>query len=133
MTDSAVAPSMNLAFFKINVADLDTATRFYTDCFGFTVVDQISLPTVAERMLRQPDATFTLVLLRWMDGRAIAIGNGFGPVGFLTRDVDAAYASALRHGAAALRPPSDMGTMRVAFVLDPEGHEIELLQYGRVA
>ena len=77
-------------------------------------------------------AKFTLVLLRW-NGRALSMGDGFGPAGFLTRDCDAAYARALAYGATAHRPPTDMGPMRVAFVLDPEGHEIEMIQYRRAA
>ena len=141
MTDIAVAEagadapavSFTFSFFKINVADLDAAVRFYTETFGFTVTDQINLPTVEERMLTIPGGKFTLVLLRWTDGRAISVGNGFGPVGFMTRDVDAAYAKALANGATASRAPSDLGPMRLAFVLDPEGHEIEMIQYKRPA
>lgn len=120
-------------FFKINVAHLDAATAFYTGVFGFTVADTIATDAFEERMLTMPGAKFTLVLLAWKDGRAIVIGNGFGPAGFLTRDCDAAYARALAHGATGHRPPEDMGPMRVAFVLDPEGHEIEMIQYKRVA
>lgn len=133
MTDPAPAVSFSFNFFKINVADLDAAVAFYTQVFGFAVADKISTDEVEERMLAMPGAKFTLVLLQWQDGRAITVGNGFGPAGFLTRDVDAAYARALAHGASAHRPPTDMGPMRVAFVLDPEGHEIEMIQYRRAA
>ena len=125
--------TVNLTFFKVNVADLDAAVRFYTEAFGFAVTDAVSLPTLEERMLTLPGAKFTLVLLSWTDGRAITIGNGFGPIGFLTRDVDAAYAKALANGATESRPPTDMGPMRVAFVFDPEGHEIEMIQYRKAA
>lgn len=121
--------TFSFGFFKINVADLDAAVRFYTAVFGFAVTDTVSLPTLEERMLTLPGSKFTLVLLQWTDGRAITIGNGFGPAGFLTRDVDAAFAKALAHGATESRPPTDMGPMRVAFVFDPEGHEIEMIQY----
>lgn len=130
MTDT---PSFTFAFFKVNVADMDVAARFYTETFGFTVADTIDLPSVEERMLTMPGGKFTLVLLRWKDGRAITVGNGFGPIGFMTRDVDAAYARALAHGATSSRAPTDLGPMRLAFVLDPEGHEIEMIQYGRAA
>ncbi|WP_375390601.1 VOC family protein [uncultured Sphingomonas sp.] len=134
MTDPATpAVSFSFSFFKINVADLDAAVRFYTEVFGFSVTDTVSLPELEERMLVMPGAKFTLVLLQWQDGRAITVGNGFGPAGFLTRDVDAAYGRALAHGASAHRPPTGMGPMRVAFVLDPEGHEIEMIQYRRAA
>lgn len=125
--------SFTLAFFKVIVTDLDAAVRFYTETFGFTVADQVNVAGVEERMLTMPDGKFTLVLLRWTDGRAITVGNGFGPVGFMTRDIEAAYAKALANGATSQRAPFDMGPMRIAFVLDPEGHSIELIQYTRAA
>ncbi len=121
--------TFSFTFFKINVADIDAAVCFYTGVFGFAVTDTVSLPTLEERMLTLPGSKFTLVLLQWTDGRAITIGNGFGPAGFLTRDVDAAYAKALAHGATTSRAPADLGPMRLAFVFDPEGHEIEMIQY----
>ena len=60
----------------------------------------------------------------------IEIGSGYGPVGFMTRDVEAAYAHALANGASdQTRRRSTCGSMRIAFVNDPEGHEIEMIQF----
>jgi len=68
-----------------------------------------------------------LILYQHKDGRKLTLGDAHGPVGFYVRDADAAYAHAIEQGAAPHREPFDAGTMRVAFVLDPEGHEIEML------
>ncbi|MEO5938232.1 MAG: VOC family protein [Sphingomonas sp.] len=122
-----------LNFFKLIVRDLDAMQKFYADTFGFEERSRFTLPTLEEVMLALPGEQFTLVLYRHADGRDVEIGSGYGPVGFLTRDVDAAVAHALANGASVVAPPRDMGSMRLAFVKDPEGHEIEMIQFVRPA
>lgn len=122
-----------LNFFKLIVRDLDAMQKFYADTFGFEERSRIALPGLEEVMLSLPGEQFTLVLYRHTDGRAVEIGGGHGPVGFLTRDVDAAYAHALANGASEMAPPRELGSMRLAFVKDPEGHEIEMIQFVRPA
>ena len=53
--------------------------------------------------------------------------NVHGPLGLYVRDVDAAYAHAVACGATGDRAPFDIGDMRIAFVSDPEGHQLEFL------
>lgn len=44
-------------------------------------------------------------------------------------DTDATYAGLLAHGATAMSEPHDwLGTLRVAWVVDPDGHPVELVQ-----
>lgn len=142
MTDTVTADApatdisafkFRLNFFKLVVRDADAMTAFYRDTFGFTVANRIALPGIIEVMLVLPDETFNLVLYQNTDGREIEIGSGHGPVGFLTRDVDGAYAHALACGAEDDRAPFDLPSMRIAFVNDPEGHQIEMIQFVRPA
>ena len=142
MTQSATAeaPATDLSalkfkfnFFKLIVRDLDAVQKFYADTFGFEERSRFTLPTLEEVMLALPGEQFTLVLYRHADGREVEIGGGHGPVGFLTRDVDAAFARALANGASEVSGPREMGSMRLAFVKDPEGHEIEMIQFVRPA
>ena len=81
-----------------------------------------------EVMLGTPGDGFTLVLLQRNDRPEVAIGTGHGPVGFFTGDLDGAIARATGHGARLTTGPIDAPGMRVAFLTDPDGHEIELLQ-----
>ena len=127
------ALKFKLNFFKLIVRDLDTVQKFYADTFGFQQRSRIALPGLEEVMLALPGEQFTLVLYRHTDGREVDIGTGYGPVGFLTRDVDAAVAHALANGASLVAPPREIGSMRLAFVKDPEGHEIEMIQFVRPA
>lgn len=127
---AAKAPSATFAFVKLIVADLDGAVDFYARVLGLTVSQTIDLPGLTEKILAKPGqapGAASLILYHHKDGRALTPGDTYGPVGFYVRDVDTAYAHAVAAGATPHREPFDAGTLRVAFILDPEGHEIELL------
>ena len=138
LADPVVTPGdigalgLRLGFFKLIVRDMPAMIDFYSRAFGFVEAGaRVDLDEVEEAMLTLPGATFTLVLFRWKDGRDIAIGSGHGPVGFLTRNVEAAFTHLQSCGAKPLRKPFAMGPMRIAFAADPEGHELELIQHVR--
>jgi lactoylglutathione lyase len=126
-------PSARFGFFKFVVRDLDAMRSFYERAFGLTVSQTIDLPDIMELVMRRPgeDTGFSLILYWNKDGRETAVGTAHGPLGLFVRDVDAAYAHAVKEGATAHREPWDTGAMRVAFVLDPEGRELELISMIR--
>ena len=120
-----------ILFTKFVVADLPTAIDFYDRAFGFTVRSRIALPGMEEVLIGLIDDPFTLVLYHHTDGRTVTVGNGHGPLGLSTRDLDAAWQRAIAAGATSVRPPTDLPGMRIAFLDDPEGHPLELIQYVR--
>ena len=126
---AGTAPSAKLGFMKFVVADLPAMIDFYGRTLGLTVAQTIENERMTEKVLRRAGETsgFSLILFNYKDGRAITVGNGHGPLGLYVRDVDAAYAHAVAQGATAQAEPYDAGAMRVAFVLDPEGRELELI------
>ena len=130
---ATTAPSVTFAFVKLVVRDLDAMLGFYEAALGLVAAQTVDTDTMTEQILRRPgvEAGPSLILYRHKDGREIALGNAHGPIGFYVRDVDAAFAHAVAKGAAPDRPPFDVGNLRVAFVLDPEGHEIELVSVRR--
>jgi lactoylglutathione lyase len=127
------APSVTFGFVKLNVDDLPAAVDFYARAFGLVSAQSIKTDTVLEEVLRKPgvEAGPAIILLKHRDGRALTRGDNWGPIGLYVRDVDAAYAYAISQGATPDREPWDAGAMRVAFVRDPEGHEIELVSMKR--
>ena len=129
----ATAPSATFAFAKLIVSDLDGAVDFYARVLGLVVAQTIEMDDLAERILAKPgqQGGSNLILYQHKDGRPLTLGDAHGPVGFYVRDVDATYAHALGQGAKGHREPFDTGTLRVAFILDPEGHEIELVSVKR--
>lgn len=118
-------------FVKLVVADLPAALAFYERAFGFVERNRIVLPGMEEVMIGLPDDPFTLVLYHHTDGRALAHGDQHGPLGLSTRDIQAAWDGAIAAGAVAVRPPQELPGMRIAFLDDPEGHTLELIQYVR--
>ena len=129
----AAPPSARFGFVKFVVRDLEAMRSFYERAFGLTVSQTIDLPDIMELVMRRPgeDTGFSLILYWNKDGRETAVGTAHGPLGLFVRDVDAAYAHAVKEGATAHREPWDTGAMRVAFVLDPEGRELELISMIR--
>lgn len=120
-----------ILFAKLVVADLPAAIDFYERAFGFAVRNRIALPGMEEVLIGLADDPFTLVLYHHTDGRTLTLGDTHGPLGLSTRDLDAAWDRAIAAGATAVRPPSDLPGMRLAFLDDPEGHTLELIQYKR--
>jgi lactoylglutathione lyase len=142
MSDTATAPAPQTAappsaprfgFIKFVVRDLDAMRSFYERAFGLVVAQTIDLPDIVELVMRRPgeETGFSLILYWNKAGGDVAIGSGHGPLGLFVRDVDAAYAHAVSQGATAHREPWDTEAMRVGFVLDPEGRELELISMRR--
>ncbi|HEY4029327.1 MAG TPA: VOC family protein [Caulobacteraceae bacterium] len=128
--EAGAAEALSLGFVKFNVADQDRMVAFYEKAFGLTLQKvAVDSPQIREVILTNPKG-LDLALVRYKDGRRIAVGSAEGPIGFYLKDakaVDDAYASALAAGAVSKAKPGGGGGLRVATVIDPEGHEIELL------
>ena len=116
-----------LGFIKLVVNDLDKMEKFYQDAFGFERRNLIEIRTIEERILRLPGGTFSLVLYKDTNNPDIEIGTGHGPIGLVTKDVDALHKAALVAGATEKMAPFQLGPIRLSFLVDPEGHEIELI------
>lgn len=129
MTD----PAIRLSFFKLNSANMDAALEFYGKVFGFAITMTFDESEFLEHVLGLPgqESGPNLMLVEYKDGRNVTPGTGHGPIGFNTDDIEAVYAKAMEHGAKELIPIFDLGGIKVAIFLDPEGHEVELVQLPR--
>lgn len=130
---------MRLDHVGLNVADLDAMTAWYSDAFKLDAEFGFALDGVDFRgvMLRSPDG-YRLELLHRVGNTAglqaaspveAALTRGFGHVAFDVPDVDATYDALITAGAAdrmSPRPSPEPG-VRMAYVADPEGNLIELL------
>lgn len=125
-------PSVSLAFCKLNTPDMAAALAFYGEVFGFAVVQTFDEEQFLEHILALPgqEQGPNLLLVQYKDGRDVRVGPGHGPVGLVTDDIDALFARALAAGASPQVPVFAMGAVKIAIVLDPDGHELELLQLG---
>ncbi|MBB5416174.1 lactoylglutathione lyase [Paraburkholderia atlantica] len=130
---------MRILHTMLRVGDLDASIRFYTEVLGM-------------RLLRKndyPDGKFTLAFVGYEDeseGAAIELtynwdtskyelGTGYGHIALEVDDAYAACEQVKKRGGVVTREAGPMkhGTTVIAFVADPDGYKIELIQKkGRV-
>lgn len=119
------------------VDDVETAVHFYVEHFGFVETFRTpkqGTPDHVEVKL----GTLTLGLASKESGISVH-GLPLGPSGYprvelvlWTEDVDAAYADLISNGVPAVSAPHTfLGTLRSAWVMDPEGNPVEIV--SRVA
>ena len=125
---------MRILHTMIRVGDLDRSIRFYTEVLGMSLL----------RRHEYPEGRFTLAFvgyaleseaaaieLTWnWDTKGYDLGTGFGHVALEVPDAAAACAEIQRRGGKVVRPAGPMkhGTTIIAFVEDPDGYRIELIQ-----
>jgi succinate-semialdehyde dehydrogenase/glutarate-semialdehyde dehydrogenase len=136
---TAAAAGSTLDHVGLNVGDLGAMTRWYGDVLDFGVEFEFALPDLAFRgvMLRNP-AGHRIELLHRDGNRGglqaaspveAALTRGFGHIALDVADVDTAFDALIAAGAAdrmSPRPSPEPG-VRMAYVADPEGNLIELL------
>ena len=125
---------MRLLHTMLRVGDLDRSLAFYTEVLGM------------QQLRRQdyPDGRFTLAFVGYgpesegavielthnWDTPAYELGNGFGHIALEVEDAYAACAAIKARGGKVVREAGPMkhGTTVIAFVEDPDGYKIELIQ-----
>ncbi len=125
---------MRVLHTMIRVGDLDRSVRFYTDVLGMQLL----------RKKDYPDGKFTLAFVGYgpesehavveltynWDTHEYNLGNGFGHIALEVDDAYAACAQIKKLGGKVTREAGPMkhGTTVIAFVEDPDGYKIELIQ-----
>lgn len=131
--------SARLDHVGLNVADLDAMKEWYADALKLDVEFEFELPGVDFRgaMLRSAEGYRIELLSRPGSSAGLQAANpveaaltrGFGHIALDVPDVDAAYDALLAAGATdrmTPRPSPEPG-VRMAYVADPEGNLVELL------
>jgi catechol 2,3-dioxygenase-like lactoylglutathione lyase family enzyme len=124
-SNDPVHPS--LSFVRLNVSDMPKMVAFYEKAFGMTEQRRMTNAGDLEVILTTPGG-LDLALQQFKDQRKLTLGDAYGEIGFYIQDVDGAYKRAIDAGAKSKVAPGGGGGLRVAIVLDPEGHPIELLR-----
>ena len=117
----------SLSFVRLNVSDMPKMVAFYEKAFGMAEQRRMTNGGDLEVILTTPGG-LDLALQQFKDRRKLTLGDAYGEIGFYIQDVDGAYKRAIDAGAMSRTPPGGGGGLRVAIVLDPEGHPIELLR-----
>ncbi len=120
----------------IRVGDLDRSIAFYTSVLGMKLLRRTDYPegrfTLAFVGFGPESVETALELTHNWDTKQYDLGGGFGHVAIEVPDAAAACAEIARRGGKVVRPAGPMkhGTTVIAFVEDPDGYKIELIQRG---
>jgi lactoylglutathione lyase len=124
-----------LAHTMIRVRDLEKSLDFYTRILGMQVLRQKEYPGgkfTNTFVGYGPEETHPAIELtyNWDQEEPYDMGNGWGHVALEVPDVYAACEALQSSGAKITRPPGPMknGTRVIAFVEDPDGYKVELLE-----
>jgi len=114
----------------INVTDLDRTVAFY-EALGLTCTSRTEIEHALEAVLEHPDkgSKMQLAQQKEQDG-PIDMGTAFWKLYVNTDDIDATYTAAIDAGATSISPPTrlDRWPVTIAFVSDPDGYQVELVQ-----
>jgi lactoylglutathione lyase len=118
----------------IRVRDLDRSIAFYTELLGMQLLRRNEFPEGKFTLAfvgYGPEANSTVVELtyNWDQAEPYDIGNGFGHLALGVRDIYKVCDALKAQGAKIPRPPGPMkhGTTHIAFIEDPDGYKIELI------
>ena len=125
---------MRLLHTMIRTGNLDRSIEFYTKILGMKLL----------RRNDYPDGKFTLAFVGYGDEassavieltynwgvESYALGEGFGHLAIEVQDAAATCDEVRRNGGTVVREAGPMkhGTTVIAFLTDPDGYKIELIQ-----
>ena len=127
---------MRILHTMIRVNDLRASLAFYTEVLGMKVLRQKDYEsgrfTLAFVGYGDEDSTAVLELTHNWDTSSYTLGDAFGHVAIGTDDIHATVERIRAAGGKVVREPGPMkhGTTVIAFVEDPDGYKIELIQKG---
>jgi lactoylglutathione lyase len=126
--------TMRMLHTMLRVGDLDRSVKFYTEVLGMKCL----------RTTDRPDQKYSLAFVGYDDEAKTAVleltynygvdkydlGTAYGHVALAVRDVAKACEEVKRRGGKVTREagPVKGGTTIIAFVEDPDGYKIELIE-----
>jgi lactoylglutathione lyase len=125
---------MRLLHTMLRVGDLDRSIAFYTDILGMTLLRRQDYPegrfTLAFVGYQPESEGAVLELTHNWDTASYELGNGYGHIALGVPDAYAACDAIRAAGGKVVREAGPMkhGTTVIAFVDDPDGYKIELIQ-----
>ena len=127
----------------VRVSDLDASLHFYCTVLGMTEVSRyeseqgrftlVYLAAEGDATAAQESKTPTLELTYNWDTDSYDLGNAFGHMALGCEDIYAACDKIKALGGNVTREPGPMkgGETHIAFIKDPDGYQIELIQTSK--
>jgi lactoylglutathione lyase len=125
---------MRLLHTMLRVGDLERSLRFYTEVLGMSLMRRKDYPEGRFTLAfvgygSERDSTVLELTHNW-DTASYELGAGYGHIAIGVDDIVATCATIAQQGGKVVRPPGPMkhGSTVIAFVEDPDGYRIELIQ-----
>ena len=118
----------------LRVKDLDKSLDFYTKLLGMTLLNKLDFPEGKFTLAfigYGPEETHSVIELtyNWDQEEPYELGDGYGHIALGVRDIHGVCAALENAGANIPRKPGPMkhGTTEIAFIEDPDGYKVELV------
>jgi len=125
---------MRLLHTMLRVGDLERSLSLYTEVLGMRLLRRKDYPdgrfTLAFVGYGDESNSTVLELTHNWDTTSYEIGTGYGHIALGVDDIHATCGAMAAKGGRVVRPPGPMkhGTTVIAFVEDPDGYKVELIQ-----
>ena len=130
----ADAASMRLLHTMLRVGDLERSITFYTEVLGMRLLRRKDYPggrfTLAFVGYGEESDTTVLELTHNWDTSSYDIGSGYGHIAIGVDDIVGVCDQIRSKGGRVVREPGPMknGSTVIAFVEDPDGYKVELIE-----
>ena len=127
-------PKLRMMHTMLRVQDLDASIRFYTGLLGMKLIKKLDFPEGKFTLAfvgYGPEEENTVIELTYnYDHGPYDLGKGYGHIALETSDIYATAETLRAGGAQIVREPGPMkhGKTHIAFLKDPDGYLIELVQ-----
>lgn len=125
---------MRMLHTMLRVGDLERSLRFYTEVLGMQLLRRKDYPSGRFTLAfvgygEESDHTVLELTHNW-DIDHYALGDGYGHIALGVDDIQATCAAIADKGGRVVREPGPMkhGSTVIAFVEDPDGYKVELIQ-----
>ena len=137
MSDTTGTENYRYLHTMLRVMDVDKSVDFYTRHLGMKLLRQKEFPDgkFTNTFLGNGDEDSSTVLeltYNWDQEEAYELGSAFGHLAVAVPDVYKTCEALAKEGVSIPRPPGPMnfggGSRDIAFIEDPDGYKIELIQ-----
>jgi len=134
MVGSQSGESMRMLHTMLRVGDLDRSLLFYTEVLGMDLLRRKDYPsgrfTLAFVGYGDESDTTVLELTHNWDISQYELGSAYGHIALGVDDIYSTCAAIADKGGKVVREPGPMkhGNTVIAFVEDPDGYKVELIQ-----
>lgn len=135
MSAAAARPPFRMLHTMLRVFDLDRSLDFYCNRLGMTLLRRTDYPEGRFTLAfvgYGPEADHTVIELthNWDQAEPYQIGTAYGHIALAVRDIHGTCEQLAAAGVPVPRPPGPMkhGRTPIAFLADPDGYKIELVQ-----